>query len=133
MAAAKPKELLILGVDDEPMILRAITSALSMAGFGVVVAEHGLAGLEAFERSRDAIDLVLADVVMPLLGGIQMAERIRGIRPDVPIVLMTAYTDVVISRMTHVKYPILRKPFLLEDLVRTVKVNINHQMREKAD
>jgi CheY-like chemotaxis protein len=64
MTTANPHGLLVLAVDDEPTVLRAITSILTTAGFGVVVAEHGVAGLEAFSRQPQAFDLVLADVVM---------------------------------------------------------------------
>jgi len=113
-----------LAVDDEPMILRAISSALSFAGFGVVVAGNGVAGLEAFSQTPEAVDLILADIAMPGLGGLEMCERIRKIRPDVPILLMTGYSPVVISSVANIRYPLIRKPFLLEDLIRAVRENI---------
>jgi DNA-binding NtrC family response regulator len=115
---------LILAVDDEPMILRAISAALAFAGFSVIVAENGIAGLEAFSQSPKAIDLVLVDIAMPILGGLEMSERIRKIRPEIPILLMTAYSPLVISTVADIRYPLIRKPFLLDDLIRAVSENI---------
>jgi len=124
MGIEQPYRLSVLAVDDEPAILRAITSILTTAGFGVVGARHGVAGLEAFAKMPEAFNLVLADVVMPRLGGIAMADEIRHIRPDIPIILMTAFSGVTISKMANLKYPVIRKPFLPGDLMRIVFENI---------
>jgi len=90
----------------------------------VIVAENGAAGLEAFLRAREEIDLVLTDIVMPGLDGLEMVERIKRIRADVPIILMTAYSDAVISTLDEVKYPLIRKPFLAQDLIQMVRDNL---------
>jgi DNA-binding NtrC family response regulator len=115
---------LILVVDDETVILRAVTTALAEAGFRVIVAEHGAAGLEAFAKSPEDIDLVLTDVVMPAMNGVEMSTQIRSIRPDVPIILMTAYSDIVIRAMSGLRFVLVRKPFLPEDLVRAVRAQL---------
>jgi two-component system cell cycle sensor histidine kinase/response regulator CckA len=117
---ANPQARLILAVDDEPIILRSVTAALAMAGLRVMIAENGIAGLEAFLHAADEIDLVLTDVVMPVMDGIAMVQAIRSRRPDVPVLLMTAYSDSVIGEVFSAKFPLIRKPFLPEDLVRTV-------------
>ena len=108
---------LILVVDDEPAVLRTATTALAEAGFRVIVAEDGAAGLQAFANSADAIDLVVTDIVMPYMDGILMAEEIRSIRPDVPIVLMTAYSDVMVHGLPFLSGTLVRKPFLPDDLI----------------
>src|SRR3954468_16570258 len=87
---------LILVVDDEPTVLRSVTTALAMDGFRVMVAENGVAGLEAFLMGPDEIVLVLTDIVMPVMNGMEMVDRIRGIRPDARILLMTGYSDAVL-------------------------------------
>jgi len=108
---------LILVVDDEPAVLRAVTASLAEAGFRVIVAEDGAAGLEVFRNSVNAIDLVVTDIVMPYMDGIVMAEEIRAIRPNVPIVLMTAYSDIVVHGLTSLSATLVRKPFLPDDLL----------------
>ena len=82
-----PKRDVVLVIDDEQIILRMATSALASAGFRAVVAENGAAGLEAFMKHQDEVCLVLADVVMPFLGGVELAQRILAIRPGTCILL----------------------------------------------
>jgi two-component system, cell cycle sensor histidine kinase and response regulator CckA len=118
-----PKQL-VLVVDDEPMILRSASMALAMAGYQVIVAENGAAGLELFLAAPDSIALVITDVMMPLLNGLEMAQRIKAARPDARIILMSAYSDAVILTMDGPKYPLIRKPFLPEDLLRVVSANL---------
>jgi DNA-binding NtrC family response regulator len=111
---------LILVVDDEPSVVRAITATLATVGYRVIVAENGAAGLEAFLSHPDEIDLVLADVVMPIMDGVTMAQAIRRVRPEARVLLITAYSDAVVSTLNEANFPLIRKPFLPEDLVRAV-------------
>jgi CheY-like chemotaxis protein len=124
-ASANPNGRLILVVDDDPSVIRTVSAALAMAGFRAMVAEHGGAGLEAFLLHDKDIDLVLSDVLMPVMDGITMIQEIRKRRSDIPVLLMTAYSDAVITTINHAKFPLIRKPFLPEDLVRVVKANLN--------
>jgi DNA-binding NtrC family response regulator len=112
---------MILVVDDDQMVVRAITAALALADYQVVVAHDGAAGLETFLANPYAIDLVLSDMMMPFLNGIEMAEKIKEVRPSAPIVLMSGHSDAV----NKPNYPLLRKPFLTEDLIRMVRANIS--------
>jgi DNA-binding NtrC family response regulator len=121
VSVANPSGKLILVVDDEPVIIRGITMALAMSGFRAVIAENGAAGLKAFQSHGDEIDLVLADVVMPIMDGITMVQEIGKARPNLRVLLMTGYSDKVVGAMNGTEYPLIRKPFLLEDLVRAVK------------
>jgi len=111
---------IILVVDDEPIVLRTVTTALASTGYRVVVAENGLAGCEAFLKVRDDVCLVLTDVVMPVLGGIEMADRILGSNPEVKVLLMTAYADEMIQPQNSRSLPLIRKPFLPDDLLRKI-------------
>jgi DNA-binding response OmpR family regulator len=115
---------MILVVDDEPMMVRAVTAALARAGYQVMVAHDGAAGLEAFLADPYAIDLVLADVIMPILNGIEMAERIKEVRPSTRIVLVSGFPEAVATKLNGPKYPFVQKPFLTEDLIRVVQANI---------
>jgi DNA-binding NtrC family response regulator len=116
----KGKEM-ILVVDDDPVVVRAITATLALAGHQVVVVGNSVAGLETFLGDPYAFDLVLADVMMPFLNGIEMAQQIKAVRPGARIVLMAGYSDAV----SQPRYPLIRKPFLTEDLIRVVQANID--------
>jgi len=111
----------VLVVDDEVMVLRSTTVALATAGFEVEVANHGAEGLELFRAFRDRICLVLSDVVMPVLGGMEMAEKILESDPGTKILLMSGYSDAALEVLARKKFPFLRKPFLPADLVRRIR------------
>jgi two-component system cell cycle sensor histidine kinase/response regulator CckA len=124
VTSVTPTGKLILVVDDEPSVVRSVTTALAMAGFLVMVAENGPAGLDAFARSPKEIDLVLTDLLMPFMNGLEMAARIKELREDVPILVMTAYSDAVVRTLPNMKFPLIRKPFLPDDLIRAIRANI---------
>ncbi|MFG0330334.1 MAG: response regulator transcription factor [Phycisphaerales bacterium] len=78
----------ILIVEDDAPIRRGMVDALSYAGFRTVEAADGRAGVE---QARDgAIDLVLLDVLMPVMNGFDALRSIRAARPELPIILVTA-------------------------------------------
>ena len=124
MAEANPTGRLILVVDDDPMVLRLVSSTLAHNGFRVMVAEDGAGGLETFLAHANEIDLVLTDVVMPIMDGIRMVQEIRKVRPEARIILMTAYSDAVVATMTPGKFALVRKPFLSDELIRAVNANL---------
>jgi len=122
--SGNPGGRLILVVDDEPSALRDATSTLELAGFRTIVAKNGAAGLDAFFAHADEIALVLTDIVMPMMDGITMADRIKKARPDARILLMTAYSDGIIGIAGDTDFPLIRKPYLPDHLVRTIKAQI---------
>ena len=94
-----------------------------MAGFRPVVAENGAAGLEAFIQLKDEICLVLSDIIMPAVNGLDMAESIRQLAPETKILLMSGYSDEVIERQGRNRFAFIRKPFIhavLIDKIRSV-------------
>jgi len=115
-----PKDL-VLCVDDEPAVLKVCAIALEDAGFRVVAAENGAAGLEAFIQLKDEVCLVLSDIVMPGINGIEMAERILRIDPQAKILLMSAYSDEVLERQGRQRLPFIRKPFIRTALIERVR------------
>ena len=111
----------ILVVDDEPIIVRACSVAVVQAGFRSVVAENGAAGLETFIQLRDEICLVLSDIIMPAVNGIQLAENILQIEPKAKILLMSGYSDEVIERLGRNQFNFIRKPFMYSMLIEKIK------------
>jgi two-component system cell cycle sensor histidine kinase/response regulator CckA len=112
---------IVLCVDDEPIVLRACTIAVAHAGFRAVIAENGAAGLETFLALQDEICLVLSDIIMPAVSGIQMADSILQIAPATKILLMSGYSDEVLERQGRIRFPFIRKPFIYTVLLDKIR------------
>lgn len=83
----------VLVVEDEPSIRAILRQGLEGAGFKVIEAEDGVDGFGAFVRHRSSISIVLLDLTMPRMGGDEVFEEIRKLAPEVPVVLMSGYTE----------------------------------------
>lgn len=83
----------ILIVDDEPIVLRTAKAMLERRGYSVLVARNGLEAVEVFRQGPAEIAGVLLDMAMPIMGGEEAFRRIREIRPDVPILVVTGYSE----------------------------------------
>lgn len=83
----------VLLVEDEAPVRRTIEQILSLHGYRVLTAEDGQACLELFEQHRGEIDLVLTDFVMPRLGGLDLAAKLRSLQPDTKILFMSGFTN----------------------------------------
>ena len=111
----------ILLVEDEDDVRRFVSSALGHLGYRVLVARHGEEALAVAGR-EPAIDLLLTDVVMPGLGGPEVARRLREIRPGTRVLYISGYAPVQDgSNPEPPLAPLLRKPFSLDDLARRVR------------
>jgi PAS domain S-box-containing protein len=84
----------ILLVDDEPTIRVILRQGLEIAGFRVIEAGDGVEGLAAFNRHRSSLSLVLLDLTMPRMGGEAMFEELRKLAPEIPVVLMSGYSEL---------------------------------------
>jgi len=83
----------ILLVEDEEPVREVSARLLRRAGYSVVEKHDGQSALDAFERNADGYDVVVTDIGMPGMGGRELARRIRSVRPRVPVVFMSGYTD----------------------------------------
>ena len=84
----------LLVVDDEPLIVRLAERILADFGFEVLTATDGAEAIEVFRTEGARIDLVLMDLAMPNMGGVDAAQAIHELRADVPIVLVTGYGEI---------------------------------------
>jgi len=91
--AAEGAPGVILLVDDEPTVRAILRQGLEIAGFKVLEAEDGVEGFGVFVRHRSAISLVLLDLTMPRMGGEEVFGEIHKLAPEVPVVLMSGYSE----------------------------------------
>ena len=107
----------VLVIDDESGILDSLRILLKNSGFEVETAQGGKAGLRAVESSD--FDLVLTDVRMPAVTGIEILESVGGRDPEIPVILMTAQASLqsAIAAVNQGAYHYIQKPFANDDLV----------------
>jgi len=89
---AKLKEIKILFVEDEVDLITIISETLSKLGANFITANNGEEGLQALKDNPD-IQLVVTDINMPILNGIDMIRKIREAGNDIPCVIMSAHTE----------------------------------------
>jgi signal transduction histidine kinase len=90
-AEEKGKGETILVVEDEPALLEAIVTALEGLGYHLLTAADGREALAVYEEHAKSIDLVVSDLVMPVMGGKELYRTLRENYPDLKMVLMTGY------------------------------------------
>lgn len=109
----------ILLVEDEAALRGLMRRILERSGYTVLEAEHGAQALEQCARHVGAIDLVVSDIVMPTMGGREMADRLRVLRPESQLLFVSGFTDDEVLRegivITGSAY--LQKPFSPASLV----------------
>jgi len=117
------KKLLI--IDDESIITRALSRAFQKESLEISVAQDGVEGYESIKKGKP--DLILLDIMMPKMTGIELLQKIRNERNQTPVILMTAYGDTETEKMAKDLgvSAYLKKPFEnIEDVIALVKSKI---------
>jgi PAS domain S-box-containing protein len=124
-AAPAPSESrkTVLVVEDEPAVRSLAVLVLTQAGYTVDQAGDGQAGLELFQQRPDDFDIVLLDLTMPRLDGLEVLARLQQLRPAVRVVLMTGYSTSDVAHWPGAPAPdgLLQKPFTGEGLLEAVR------------
>jgi two-component system, cell cycle sensor histidine kinase and response regulator CckA len=117
-----PMSAYVLVVDDEPMIRRFAARVLLEEGFGVHEATNGEEALNLIRAGVADLDVVLTDIVMPRMDGVQLLQSLSTLRPDLPVLLMSGYGTAQLSDL-GIASPcgVLGKPFSSETLVAEVR------------
>ncbi len=109
---------ILLAEDDEAM-RQYLHRALERAGYSVTSVDRGTAAIPLLENDR--FDLLLTDIVMPEMDGIELAQRAAGIAPDMRVMFITGFAAVTLKAGKAVpQAKVLSKPFHLRDLVMEV-------------
>ncbi|MGE5790140.1 MAG: sigma-54-dependent transcriptional regulator [Syntrophaceae bacterium] len=123
----------ILVVDDEEIVRDSLASWLEEDGYEVETAENGMKALERLPLKEWSLALV--DLKMPGMDGIQLMEEIKKARPDLTVIIMTAYAtvDTAVKAMKRGAYDYTVKPFNPEDLSMTIRKILEHQKLVKEN
>jgi PAS domain S-box-containing protein len=113
----------VLLVEDEPILRAMLLRVLQNTGYQVLQATNGEAALQLSEAHQGPIHLLVTDLVMPRLGGRELAERLSARRPSVKILYMSGYTDGPLGNPASGDQPFhfLQKPFLPDILANKVR------------
>ncbi|HYC49828.1 MAG TPA: PAS domain S-box protein [Gemmatimonadaceae bacterium] len=119
----------VLLVEDEAAVREATKRMLRKFGFTVMEAKNGQDALMVWDKEGAAVDLVLTDVVMPAMGGAELAKALRERRPDLRVVFMSGYTQgtLELSSMDEAATRFLPKPFTADQLVNTLRELLAHK------
>lgn len=113
----------ILVVDDEPGVRRLACQALVREGFVTIEAEDGAEALRILEQQPQLIELVLSDIRMPRVDGVQLEQTCRERWPALPVVLMSGEVtrDWVVRLVREGTHQVIRKPFQPGTLVHAIR------------
>ena len=111
----------VLVVEDEELLRAVLCRHLVHAGYDAIEARHGREALKLLKGGR-AVDLVLTDMIMPLMDGAELVLEIRRRWPELHILAMSACTPAELFGfgIPHVDGPFLQKPFTSQDLIAAV-------------
>jgi len=109
----------VLLAEDESMIRELIATFLTNLGFVVIEAENGKESLEkAKELGPENVGLLITDLVMPVMGGLELAAELRKLRPEMRVLFISGYTDdvVILGNQAKTNTAFLKKPFNFDTL-----------------
>ncbi|MFA4911794.1 MAG: sigma-54 dependent transcriptional regulator [Desulfobacteria bacterium] len=107
----------VLLIDDEPILLVTVSDALAKAGYTVEMAENGQKGLMMFQEG--SFDIVLLDMVMPDISGMDILREMKGLYPQTIVVMITAHGTIekAVEAMKLGVHDFIAKPFSLDELI----------------
>ncbi len=116
----------ILVVDDEPNYLIVISELLGEEGFEIITADNGTKALELMKGAD--IDLVLTDMQMPDMDGFALLEAVKSSRPEMPVIMITAYGEVekAVRAMRSGAFNYITKPFNNDELLASINKALEH-------
>jgi two-component system, cell cycle sensor histidine kinase and response regulator CckA len=121
----------VLLVEDDPSVRDLLRGFLEELGYTVLAADNGSAGLEIARRNEDKIDLVVTDVVMPRMNGIELARHLRDEQPGLKVILMSGYTrdrnPLEDESLLGPDCLFLQKPFSTQILGQTIRTLLDER------
>jgi CheY-like chemotaxis protein len=124
----------ILVVDDYPPTRQLIIDALNQAGYyAISEAENGQEALD--KCSENHFELVISDVMMPGMGGMELLNRLREVSSDTSIIIITAHpaVELAVSAMKRGAVDFLKKPFNIDDFLLKVHIHLDENARYKKE
>ena len=111
----------ILVVDDNIDFSANLTDILELKDYEVIVAQDGKQSIETIKEN--AVDLILMDIKMPVMNGVEAFRNIKNIKPEIPVIMMTAHAveDLIREALREGAFGIIYKPFDFKELFKTIE------------
>jgi two-component system cell cycle sensor histidine kinase/response regulator CckA len=112
----------ILVVEDNDCLRAVAVRTLSARGYAVAEARHGEDALRVIEETAEPFDLVVTEMIMPVMSGYKLGRRLASQRPGLPVLYLSAAVNETLAHLgpASARTRFLRKPFVPDDLVRHV-------------
>jgi len=117
----------LLVVDDDIIILQAMKSFLEKEGFEVTTTADAQEALKIIEEQKDELDLVISDIMMPFISGIELLSSIKEIKASIPIVIVSALDqkEVIMMAFQLGAEDFVKKPINMDELIIRVQKALN--------
>jgi PAS domain S-box-containing protein len=117
----------VLVVDEQEDVREVIAAHLDALGYQVVQAASGRAALDLLGDNRAGIDVLITDYAMPGMSGIELAEAMRAVHPDLPVIIATGYVDTTSFDSRIENAALLKKPYQMNELGAAVEYALRCQ------
>jgi len=120
------KHSIILVVDDDPYVLESISTLLRAFGFTVKTCDNANSAIQEIQRT--VVDVVLTDIKMPVLTGVDLLGMIHKFDPQIPVILMTAYAEleVAVDAIKQGAFDFITKPYNADYLIHTIEKAVKY-------
>jgi CheY-like chemotaxis protein len=127
LAPPPQRSVTILVVEDDDNLRNLLQRTLEAAGFSVLLAANGMEGFRLCQEHDRKIDLMVSDIVMPRLNGIQLSEQVRASHPAMRFLFVTGFAEEFpeVHELIKIGATILEKPFLPSEFLRKVEDTLN--------
>ena len=123
----------ILVIDDEQIMREGCSRILTKSGWSVMTSENGDQGLKEVQASPDKVDVILLDLMMPGISGMEVLEQVQSLDPDLPVIVITGYATVesAVEAMKKGAYDFIPKPFTPDQLRIVVRRALERRTLQK--
>ncbi len=122
----------VLIVEDNAQVGEFACQLLEDLGYETTLAPDGASALKQIEEHSGGYDAVFSDVVMPGMGGVDLGRRIIEQWPQLPVILTSGYSDVLVADARH-GFPLVRKPYSVDELSRVLRQAMRKQIRYPSE
>lgn len=122
-SATNSRDETILVVDDDPTVRHVVALSLQSYGYHILEASSGEEALDVSRRHDGRIELLVTDVVMPGMNGLELARQFMDMRPEVRVIVMSGIVDntIILNSTLKPTTPFFHKPFSMDELAIKVR------------
>ena len=110
-------------IDDEDAVLQIVKRILELLGYFVITQNNGLDALALFKEKSNYFDLVITDMTMPKMTGVQLARELKAIREEIPIIICTGFSEQLDKKKADALglQGYISKPVLINEISETIR------------